>query len=184
MSPFPSFENYLLAYYAYLGGKFAIEYKGAKKELLSAKADDLAKYLAALPGGMSQLRSLGVTRNGAARFFRGGEADDFVTFVPLTGDRSRDKILARATFQAFNDNAALSVAEIFKNGTTGNWIDAAVNTAELFLGNRGTGFGGYVWHHHEIIGVMQLTLEAPHSSQGHVGSPVLWSIIHNKKYDE
>jgi hypothetical protein len=41
---------------------------------------------------------------------------------------------------------------------------------------------GYTWHHHEVVGIMQLVKTSVHRGKNHIGGIFYWEMAFNKRY--
>jgi hypothetical protein len=106
-----------------------------------------------------------------------------VTFIPLTGSRTKDNYLAFACASAGD---AAKFSEDLWLGDWRNVADdlgrAAAKATGLALGSFGN-LSGISWHHSEIMGIMEFMQTDKHR-ETHTGAVALWKIIHGKEtYD-
>jgi hypothetical protein len=149
---------------------------------------DLIQYVGGLPGAAQELDAED-SQQGSFTFLANGLKGKIhaVTFIPLTGNRTYDNYLSYATYIGFNLSTIVAAFE-----GPGSWVegafDNAINVVRSVPGLVLSAFGtvaGRTWHHHEIMGVMEMLWSSNHHGRpglGHVGGTKFWRILHGEAY--
>ncbi|HEV7299861.1 MAG TPA: DNRLRE domain-containing protein [Tepidisphaeraceae bacterium] len=185
---------FIAAYYFYEWTAFEKRVSGAKGFKLIDDVSSLSKYVAAIPGAAAQMDRHDYADPGKLKIGflpEAGKGDkDEVVFVPLTGRRSYDFFLSTAAslgpeLFSFGELAVSLRAGAVDWDAIKTLAANAVRKAGIDISSSGK-IEGRTWHHHEIMGIMELLDEKKHNpkytKQFHTGGAKFWSMIHDKRY--
>lgn len=182
------FQLPIALYNSHLAARFAKGYKGKRGDAaLSSRLHKIGSYMASLGVSADRIRGLDPSvKIKSLNFLSGSQKGTtlLTTWIPLTGRYRFDRVLSFASALGFSSANVLGAI----NGS-GNWAQAAANAAQPFidtLRNKGVSATGFhkrwVWHHNEIVGIMELTDREEHERFGHTGGAFFYEVLTQSKY--
>ncbi|MEQ8848612.1 RHS repeat-associated core domain-containing protein [Botrimarina sp.] len=176
------FQAPMAAYNAYLLYRFQQEYRGRNGQVrLNAAIPKIIGYLGALPSGADRLRGAGIDSLGEPTDFFGNARKGTTlatTWIPMTGGYANDRRLSFATtllgfsFSGLTfENAKQSILSAMRLAET-----QIRQLASNGVSNKGL-VKNYLWHHNEILGVMELTDKDTHTAFTHTGGVQFYQLL-------